>query len=384
MSGRPYGPLPPEVPPARRDLAAFLRAAVAEAGLPPYRKLGAMTQVSPATISRVLKGDVVPNLEVVESLCEALGLGTQERLRAHRLWLKAREERQADLRGSELFVDLAGLRHAMDRLRTTVGMSLRQLADRMAAMGQPISKTHLDRIFKEPEHAPEKALQVAEFLITQLPRSERQDASDLLVALHTVAERKRVDAARRAADSAPGSAGPYGRAVWATEVRQAVQELLSATEVLGQRLQHRLGEDDVADLLEEVREAGRRTRLLLQGPVGPAGDTGADAVLPDRTVAQVNYAAAEPALPRRGPGLPPLPRRTPQTTRAGSVDAPGGMDAYTAGLLQRIRTTETDLERARQEGDDFLIEVEEAELADLRRLAKEHGVEEARRSGQAR
>ncbi|WP_043678029.1 hypothetical protein [Streptomyces xylophagus] len=31
------------------------------------------------------------------------------------------------------------------------------------------------------------------------------------------------------------------------------------------------------------------------------------------------------------------------------------MDAFTAGLLQRIRATETDLTRARDEGDDFLV-----------------------------
>jgi hypothetical protein len=51
------------------------------------------------------------------------------------------------------------------------------------------------------------------------------------------------------------------------------------------------------------------------------------------------------------------------------------MDAFTAGLLQRIRATESDLTRARVEGDDFLIEVEQGELDDLRRLAAEHGVE---------
>jgi hypothetical protein len=51
------------------------------------------------------------------------------------------------------------------------------------------------------------------------------------------------------------------------------------------------------------------------------------------------------------------------------------MDAFTAGLLQRIKTTESDLTRARESGDDFLVEVEEAELDDLRRLAAEHGVE---------
>ncbi|MFJ4682593.1 hypothetical protein ACIQNG_34465 [Streptomyces sp. NPDC091377] len=51
------------------------------------------------------------------------------------------------------------------------------------------------------------------------------------------------------------------------------------------------------------------------------------------------------------------------------------MDAFTAGLLQRIRTTESDLTRAQDEGDDFLVEVEQGELDDLRRLAAEHGVE---------
>ena len=39
------------------------------------------------------------------------------------------------------------------------------------------------------------------------------------------------------------------------------------------------------------------------------------------------------------------------------------------------RTTESDLTRARETGDDFLAEVEQAELDDLHRLAAEHGVE---------
>ena len=50
------------------------------------------------------------------------------------------------------------------------------------------------------------------------------------------------------------------------------------------------------------------------------------------------------------------------------------MDAFTAGLLQRIRATESDLSRARDEGDEFLVDVEQGELDDLRRLAAAHGV----------
>lgn len=51
------------------------------------------------------------------------------------------------------------------------------------------------------------------------------------------------------------------------------------------------------------------------------------------------------------------------------------MDAFTTGILQRIHSTESDLHFARESGDDFLAEVEQAELEDLRRLAAEHGVE---------
>ncbi|MEV4189843.1 hypothetical protein [Streptomyces toxytricini] len=50
------------------------------------------------------------------------------------------------------------------------------------------------------------------------------------------------------------------------------------------------------------------------------------------------------------------------------------MDAFTAGLLQRIRSTQSDLRHAREVGDDFLADVEQAELEDLQRLAAEHGV----------
>ncbi|MFJ3925061.1 hypothetical protein [Streptomyces sp. NPDC090022] len=51
------------------------------------------------------------------------------------------------------------------------------------------------------------------------------------------------------------------------------------------------------------------------------------------------------------------------------------MDAFTAGLLQRIEATQSDLLQAREAGDDFLAEVEQAELDDLHRLAAEHGVQ---------
>lgn len=51
------------------------------------------------------------------------------------------------------------------------------------------------------------------------------------------------------------------------------------------------------------------------------------------------------------------------------------MDAFTAGILQRIRSTQSDLRAARESGDDFLVDVEQAELEDLRRIAADHGVD---------
>ncbi|GAA0411276.1 hypothetical protein [Streptomyces luteireticuli] len=51
------------------------------------------------------------------------------------------------------------------------------------------------------------------------------------------------------------------------------------------------------------------------------------------------------------------------------------MDAFTAGILQRIESTRQSLDRARLSGDDFLIDMEQSQLDDLHRLAAEHGVE---------
>ncbi|MEV4436976.1 hypothetical protein [Streptomyces sp. NPDC049555] len=50
------------------------------------------------------------------------------------------------------------------------------------------------------------------------------------------------------------------------------------------------------------------------------------------------------------------------------------MDAFTAGILQRIESTRSGLDHARRTGDDYLADVEQAELEELHRLAAEHGV----------
>jgi hypothetical protein len=59
------------------------------------------------------------------------------------------------------------------------------------------------------------------------------------------------------------------------------------------------------------------------------------------------------------------------------TDEGAHMDAFTTGILQRIRHAETELDRARAQGDEFGVEVEQEELEDLRRLAADHGVEVA-------
>ncbi|MFX4293451.1 hypothetical protein [Streptomyces bohaiensis] len=51
------------------------------------------------------------------------------------------------------------------------------------------------------------------------------------------------------------------------------------------------------------------------------------------------------------------------------------MDAFTTGILQRIRHAESSLHEARETGDMYTVDVEQAELDDLRRIAADHGVE---------
>lgn len=51
------------------------------------------------------------------------------------------------------------------------------------------------------------------------------------------------------------------------------------------------------------------------------------------------------------------------------------MDAFTAGIRQRIQHAESNLHRAREIGDYYSVDLEQAELDDLRRIAAEHGVQ---------
>jgi hypothetical protein len=56
------------------------------------------------------------------------------------------------------------------------------------------------------------------------------------------------------------------------------------------------------------------------------------------------------------------------------------MSEFSIGIQQRIRDTEAALRRAAEAGDDFMVEVEQADLDDLIRLAAEHGVSVLRQS----
>ncbi|MDI2128705.1 hypothetical protein [Yinghuangia seranimata] len=51
------------------------------------------------------------------------------------------------------------------------------------------------------------------------------------------------------------------------------------------------------------------------------------------------------------------------------------MDEFTADVLRRIRETEQALKQAFDNGDDFLVEVQQEELQDLVRMASDHGVQ---------
>jgi hypothetical protein len=50
------------------------------------------------------------------------------------------------------------------------------------------------------------------------------------------------------------------------------------------------------------------------------------------------------------------------------------MGQFIASIQERIRNEEEALRQAHEGGDDYLVEVHQGELADLRRLATENGV----------
>ncbi|KWX00335.1 hypothetical protein C3Y87_04840 [Carbonactinospora thermoautotrophica] len=51
------------------------------------------------------------------------------------------------------------------------------------------------------------------------------------------------------------------------------------------------------------------------------------------------------------------------------------MREFTSGIQQRIRDAEEALKRALDDGDDFSVDVHQAEIEDLRRLAADNGVQ---------
>ncbi|RKS77625.1 hypothetical protein CLV35_1319 [Motilibacter peucedani] len=51
------------------------------------------------------------------------------------------------------------------------------------------------------------------------------------------------------------------------------------------------------------------------------------------------------------------------------------MGEFVRGLHERVAETARSLEAARAAGDDYAVELHSAELADLTRLAAEHGVD---------
>ncbi len=56
------------------------------------------------------------------------------------------------------------------------------------------------------------------------------------------------------------------------------------------------------------------------------------------------------------------------------------MSEFSIGIQQRIRQTEAALRQAVESGDEFMAEVEQADLDDLIQLAAEHGVRVLRQS----
>lgn len=358
---RPFAPFDEGATTAAQALAAALRARVHE-GRWTYRALSGKANCAMSTLSDVLRGRTLPRPELLHALCRALEIdpGEAERLRRlHHQAMTEREDARAQRRSAASLADQAekaGSR--LKKLREAVGCSVRELVELAAEVGVASSKSSIARALDDPARDPALAYALAESMVRLLPREERELAYaevcrpvlDLLRALTP--------------GTAHGDLHPNNILVPPRTAAQ-LQRLRERAAESGRPLD---GVSD-ADLIAQSLQA--TLRLIDLNVTSATGDSEADVRLPDGTALQVKTPAAEPARSRRTPDAPSR-RHDPPATGAGGRS---GMDAFTAGLLQRIRATESDLRRAREEGDDFLVEVEQDELNELRRLAAEHGVE---------
>lgn len=388
---RPLAPMTDAVSPAGRALAVALRDHVV-AGNWTLKQLAHIAGYAQPRLSEALNGKAIPSTEFLLDLSQALRVDPSEAARLRRLRDQAVAERRGDAlerRAQEELHSAALESQAVSRrlkdLQAAVGCSVRDLVEMTAQAGVASSKSTIARVLEDPARDPALAYALADSMVRLLPEDERQRA-------HSEASLAAFELIR---GKSHGDLHPDN--ILAVPLQAAAFRLIDVS--FAQSVD---GEADVrlpdgttvevkvraagSSLSTASADAGEAPRgVSTAGPGADQSDTSSAPLpqfrirWPDGSVATVRGEGIDAKeLFRRAVALGAdveLVRVSNPTTLGVEQNSPGrkrvGMDPFTRSLLDRIRATESDLTRAREEGDDFLAEVEQAELDDLRRLAAE-------------
>lgn len=166
-------PLDSALAPARRRFAEHLRDAYQKSGGANLRNVAHRAQTSPASLSRVLRGERLPSEAQVQALANALAMGDADRATLAFLHRQAVSEARA-LRSTRHQPSVTELASRLAELRQKAGgLSLREISHRLTLMGSPLAKSTVERTFTNPDRSLVLALQVATVLIEALPEDER-------------------------------------------------------------------------------------------------------------------------------------------------------------------------------------------------------------------
>ncbi|MFC7261550.1 helix-turn-helix domain-containing protein, partial [Streptomyces lutosisoli] len=163
------------MPPARRRFVTELRSCVQDSGLT-SGDVAARMGMHQSSISRALNGGRTLSEEQVRDISAVLGLSDSRAKTLMFLWQQARSETQpgAARRPAAASEDLAD---RLSALRQESGLSLREIAARLASTGTPAGKSTVERVLREPGESPLLALQMAGVLIDALPEAQRGPAA---------------------------------------------------------------------------------------------------------------------------------------------------------------------------------------------------------------
>ncbi|MFI6658117.1 helix-turn-helix domain-containing protein, partial [Streptomyces sp. NPDC050523] len=173
-AGRRWKPLSLDLPPARMRYAAELRRH-ADASGQTLRDLSYRVGVSTATLSRAFNGDRILDDASLAALIQVFRLDTVQSQLLTFLADQARSGADTPVTaGAESATE--GLADHLATLRQETGLTIREIAERLAATGTPVGKSSVERLLRDPGRSSVQALQVAGALISALPEERRGPA----------------------------------------------------------------------------------------------------------------------------------------------------------------------------------------------------------------